>query len=141
MTVFYDKIKRKNPAKPMLAPKWYVQVKSLPTIDEKEVARQLTEETTLNAKEAEMAIAQLRKVLLRNLLDGHTVRLGDWGYFYLTVSSAGAEEEKEALPSKVKKVNLNFRYEKTFQEALNKASFISVESMQKKEKPEPASEP
>ncbi|MDR3267307.1 MAG: HU family DNA-binding protein [Tannerella sp.] len=44
---------------------------------EKDVAKLLAEETTLNPKEAEMTLYQLLKLIVRLLLEGHTVQLGD----------------------------------------------------------------
>jgi nucleoid DNA-binding protein len=51
-------------------------LKSTGLVKEREVARLLSEETTLNPKEAEMAVYQLLKVVVRLLPDGHTVQLG-----------------------------------------------------------------
>jgi nucleoid DNA-binding protein len=48
-------------------------------VKEKEVAKLLSDETTLNPKEAEMTLYQLLKVIIRLLLDGHTVQLGELG--------------------------------------------------------------
>jgi nucleoid DNA-binding protein len=42
----------------------------------KEVAKEIADETTLNPKEAEIALDQLQKVLIRNLLAGNSVQLG-----------------------------------------------------------------
>lgn len=81
MAIFLEKQEKANLQKPEEPKKWYLYSKSIGTIDESEVARQIAEETTLNPKEAEMALAQLRKVVLRNLQNSYTVRLGDWAYF------------------------------------------------------------
>ena len=78
MSLLYNKVQRGNPAKPEEPKKWYLSLKSLGMVGEKEVARQIADETTLNPKEAEMALAQFEKILQRLLLDGHTVQLGDW---------------------------------------------------------------
>lgn len=123
MTLLYNKIQRANPAKPEDPKKWYISLKSLGLIGEKEVAKQVADETTLNPKEAEMALAQFKKVLIRLLLDGHTVQLGDWGSFYLTVSSSGAATEKEAVPANVTKINIRFQPGLELKEAIAAASF------------------
>ncbi len=54
-------------------------------VREKEVAKLLADETTLNPKEAEFAIAQLQKVVINLLLNGNTVQLGDLGGFRITL--------------------------------------------------------
>ena len=133
MPIIYNVQQKRNPAKPNEPRKWHLYCKSIGTVSESEVARQIAEETTLNPKEAEMALAQLRKIVLRNLQAGNTVRLGDWAYFYATLQCEGAPTEDEAMPAKVKKVAMHMRYEKSFQEELNRATFVSAKSLQKKE--------
>lgn len=92
------------------------------------------DETTLNPKEAEMAVYQLEKVVSRLLLDGHTVQLGDLGTFNLTITAEGQKEEKKVSADDIKKVNLRFRISKTMREALDKATFKPVESLASKKK-------
>ena len=141
MPIIYNVQQKRNPAKPNEPRKWHLYCKSIGTVSESEVAKQIAEETTLNPKEAEMALAQLRKIVLRNLQAGNTVRLGDWAYFYTTLQCEGAETEEEAVPAKVKKVAMHLGYDKTFQADLNRATFVSAKSLQKKESETAAEEP
>ena len=83
MPIIYNKLARKTPTKPGEGAKWYLYCKTVGMycktvgmVDEAEVARQIADETTLNPKEAEMAISLLRKVILRNLLEGRMVARG-----------------------------------------------------------------
>lgn len=126
MTLLYKKIQRVNPLKKDEPRKWYPVVKSLGTLSEKEVAKRISDETTLNPKEAEMALAQLEKVLISGLLDGYTVKIGDWGVFQVTVNSMGSEEEKDANASKITKVNIRFTAGTSLREAAQKATFRSA---------------
>ena len=98
---------------------------------EKQVARHISDETTLNPKEAEMAVSQLKKVLIAALLNGQSVQLGDWGTFYLTLNSNGVDTEAEVSSAQVKKINIRFRVGKELQEAINKAQFRDAASMSK----------
>ena len=133
MSIIYDKVARRNLQKPNEPAKYYLYCKSIGTVSESEVARQIAEETTLNPKEAEMALAQLRKIVLRNIHAGNTVSLGDWASFYPTLQCEGAATEDEAVPAKVKRVVMHLRYDRSFQEELNRATFVSAKSLQKKE--------
>lgn len=126
MTLLYKKIQRVNPLKKDEPRKWYPVVKSLGTLSEKEVAKRISDETTLNPKEAEMALAQLEKVLISGLLDGYTVKIGDWGTFQVTVNATGADTEKEATASKITKVNIRFTAGQSLREAAQKATFRSA---------------
>lgn len=123
MSLLYNKIQRANPAKREEPKKWYLSLKSLGQVGEKEVAKQIADETTLNPKEAEMALAQFEKVLIRLLLDGHSVQLGDWGSFFLTLTCEGCDTEKEATPARVLKINIRFLPGKDLKNAIAAATF------------------
>lgn len=112
-----------NPMDKEAPKKWYPVLKSVGMMEVQEVARQISDETTLNPKEAEMALAQLEKVLISALLNGQTVSIGTWGSFQLTISAEGADTEKDAGPLKIRKVNVRFQPSKTLKEAVAKASF------------------
>ena len=89
MPLFYNKVQRVNPRDPKGARKWYPILKSVGQVDEHEVAKLVSDETTLNPKEAEMAVYQLEKVMERLLLDGRAVQVGDLGTFNLTITVEG----------------------------------------------------
>jgi len=129
MALFYNKVQRKNPAKQDEPGKWYPVLRSVTQVTEKEVGRRIADETTLNPKEAEMAISQLLKVLKAELLAGNTVKLGDWGTFYLTVNSEGKENEADVTAALIKRVNINFLAGDELREALDKAEFKPASSL------------
>ncbi len=129
MALFYNKVQRKNPNHQEESGKWYPVLRSVSQVSEKEVAKRIADETTLNPKEAEMAIYQLLKVLKDELLSGNTVQLGDWGSFYLTINSDGVAEEKDVTATQVKQVNINFRAGSELREALDKAEFKPASTM------------
>lgn len=133
MPIIYNKLSRKHPGKPEEGQKWYLYCKTVGMVDEAEVARQIADETTLNPKEAEMAISLLRKVILRNLLEGRMVRLGDWAYFYPTIQCEGAATEEEAVPARIRKLAMHVAYDQSFQQELDKATYISAQSLARKD--------
>jgi predicted histone-like DNA-binding protein len=120
MAVFYNKVQRKNPSDPNATPKWYPALRNTGMLKEKDVARQIADETTLNPKEAEMALSQLHKIMLRALHNGQSIQLGDWGSFHLTLNAEGAENEADANAMKVKKVNIRFAPGKELKESIAK---------------------
>ncbi len=122
MAIIYDKVKKKNPMSGEV--KWYVSAKTIKQVDDKEVARLIADETTLNPKEAEMAIAQLEKVMLNLLKNGYSVKMGDWASFSVTLSSHGVASAAEVDAKLVKGVNANCRFSPSFKESLNKAEFV-----------------
>jgi len=130
MPIFLNKVARANP-QDRTKIKFYPTIKTISCITEKQVAKQVADETTLNPKEAEMAISQLEKVLIANLMAGNSVKIGDWGTFHLTCNGEGSETEKEVSAGKVKGINVRFVPGKTLTEALKNATFVMVDKLQK----------
>jgi len=128
MAVFYNKVQRANPTNRSEI-KWYATLKRISMVKEKEVAKQISDETTINRKEAEMALAQFEKILIRELLNGNSVQLGDWGSFYLTCKSEGKDTKEETNASSIQKVNIRFVAGKSLKEALQKVTFKDVDSI------------
>ena len=134
MAIFYNVVQRKNPSKPTDPMQWYIVLRRVEQTDEEDVAIEIADETTLNPHEARMSIEQMKKVLIRNLLNGHSVRLGSWGSFHLTISSKPSATEKEADASKVTKINIRFTPGKELKEAIAKSQLRNVKTMAEKNK-------
>ena len=133
MAIFYNKIQRRNPLLKKDETKlWYPVLRRVDQVKEKEVAKQIADETTLNPKEAEMAVAQLKKVLINALTNGNSVQLGDWGSFYLSISSKGSEKEDDVSSDNVKKINIRFKLGKELKEAIEKAQFRDTAALTEK---------
>ena len=132
MAIFYNKVERGNPGNPAAPKRWYPVLKSTGLVKEREVAKLLADETTLNPKEAEMAVYQLLKVVTNLLLNGNTVQLGNLGSFRLTASTEASDSEAEVSGAKIKKVKVRFSESGDLKNALTKAVFKDVSSMSKK---------
>ena len=129
MAVFFNRMERNNPFKPTEPKKWYPVLRTVNQVSEKDVARMISDETTLNPKEAEMAVAQLKKVLIQLLLEGHSVQLGDWASFYLTCNSFGSTTKAEAGAQNITRLNVRFSAGKDLKNEIKKATFKDAESM------------
>jgi predicted histone-like DNA-binding protein len=134
MSVLYNKVERGNPQNPASPKKYYAVLKVIKQIAEKEVAELIADETTLNPNEAAMAVRQLKKILIRLLLDGYSVQLGDWGSFHLTCNSEGRDTREEVDAHSIKRANVRFMPGKEVKEAIAKAEFLPAESLVTKEK-------
>ena len=124
MALFFNKVQKGNPFNASAAKKWYPILKSIGTVRDPELGKMLVDETTLNAKEAEMAIQQLFKVISRLLLDGKTVKIGALGTFYVRAHTEGSATKEEATFHKIKKVKLHFMPSTDLTHALSKATFV-----------------
>jgi predicted histone-like DNA-binding protein len=120
MAIFYRKIQRANPQDRTVT-KWYPVLNSLGMVKSKEVARQMSDETTMNPKEAEIAVYELVKVAKRLLLSGYTVQLDDLGTFYLTANAKGADNESDVTAANVQGLNIRFRPAASFKAEIAKA--------------------
>jgi len=130
MAILVKPILRTNPQDPREeAKKWYVTQVTTAQVDETQVAMDLADETTLNALETMMAIRQLRKILLRRLLGGESVKLGNWGSFSVTLSTRGVEKREDVNANNIKTVNLNFQPDEAFKADLQKATFAWVDKL------------
>ena len=115
MPIFYNRVRRKsNPSDKDSAWKWYPVAKAIKRATQKEIAKYIARETTLNPKEAEMAIAMMAEATEFYLKHGYTVSMGDWASFNLTLSSDGTDKEEDCGPSKVNKVVPHCRFAKSF---------------------------
>lgn len=129
MAILIKPVQKVNPSNTKEAMKWYVSQVTTAQVDETQVAMDLSDETTLNPSEAMMAIRQLRKIVLRRLLSGESVKLGNWGSFSVTISSTGSEKKEDVSAKNIKSVNLNFQPDEAFKTDLNKASFAWVDKL------------
>ena len=129
MALLFNKIEKGNPSDPSAPKRWYPVLKSTKLVKEKEVAQKLAEETTLNPKEAEMAVSQLLKVVTVLLLEGHTVQLGELGSFRVTLSSEGSATPEEVTANKIERINVRFTESEALKTTMKKATFIDIASL------------
>lgn len=129
MSIFLKAVRRINPSDPEAPQKWYPVQYTTKLVDENEVAMLMADETTLNPMEAAMAIRQLRKVVERLLLDGKSVKLGDWGTFNVTLNTEGADSKEILTARNVKRVNVNFQPGEKMKAAMQKADFVWLDKI------------
>lgn len=123
MAILLKKVARKNPQEPEASPLYYPVQNTIKQVDETTVAELIADETTLNPAEALMAIRQLRKVMVRELLNSNSVKLGNWGSFSITLNCKGSDSPQKVTASNVEKVNIRFTPGQELKESLQKAEF------------------
>lgn len=118
MPIFYNKVRKVvNPnaqAGQEIEYKWFPVAKAIRKATQKDIAKYISRETTLNPKEAEMAIAMLAEATDFYLKQGYTVSLGDWASFNVTLTAKGSASEKDCGPEDVTKVVPHCRFSKSF---------------------------
>jgi predicted histone-like DNA-binding protein len=129
MPIFYNKVQKVDPRNPGAPKLWYPVVKSTKLVGEKELAKKLTQETTLNEKEAEMAVHQLFKSIPELLKTSHTVQLGELGSFRVTAETESSANEEEVNASKIKKLRVRFVESNELKQTMQKADVVDLASL------------
>lgn len=123
MAIVFNKIARKNPRDKSV--KYYPSVKVVGRKTEKDLVERICRNTTLNEREAMMALAEVRQGIMDFLLDGYSVEFSDWASFRQTVTANGADTMDKCDATLVKKVNVRCVLKKEFSEEMQrKARFV-----------------
>jgi predicted histone-like DNA-binding protein len=128
MSIVFNRVERVNP-QDRTKKKWYPTLKTIKKVSERDVAKEIADETTLNRKEAEMSLEQLEKVLIRNLLASNSVQIGEWGSFHLTCNGEGSDSKEAVSAQNIKNLNIRFIPGKSLRDALSAATYVSAESL------------
>jgi predicted histone-like DNA-binding protein len=129
MSILLNPVQRGNPRDDKAPKKWYPVQHETGQLSETQVAKLVADETTLNEGEALMAIRQLHKVILRALLNGQSVKIGNWGSFTTTLSTEGVADKKKLSARQIKRVNANFLASEDFKAELQKAEFVWIDKI------------
>lgn len=129
MSILIKPVQRINPMDKGAAMKWFFVQNSTGLVGELDVADLMADETTLNPMEAMMAIRQLRKIILRLLLNGNSVQVGNLGILSTTLSSSGAPTKEELTMRHINRINMNLQLTQEMDELLQKADFVRIDKM------------
>ena len=121
--MFYSVIERANPRDLNAAKKYYAVAHTDKHAELRMIAERISRETNFSTAEVQAAIEAFILVIPKLLLEGHSVKMGDFGTFSLTLSSQGAETKEEFNASMIKGANLNFRAGKEFAKVIRNVEF------------------
>lgn len=123
MSISYNVIPRKNPGDPSQPPKYYAQAISSGKVDMRELAEQISMISTVSSIDSMASLEALIQTIPAEIAKGNMVKLGDFGTFYLTLSSEGAETEDGFTAGNIKKYSIRFRPGKLFKNIVDDAGF------------------
>ncbi len=126
MAIKFRLMERANPRDPQTAKKFYAIASSDGEVTLRQLADRIAEISTVSSIDTLAVLESLLSVIPNFLLQGYIVRLGDFGTFRLTISSDGAETEKDFSKDLVKSANLNFRPGKQIRNDLKTADFQKI---------------
>ena len=115
----YKLVQRSNPLVKGSPKKWYASPLSEAAQTVKAMTRAATENTTVAPKEMEAALELLGNYARQQLLQGHTVRVGDLGTLRITFKSDGVEDiTKYNASAMIKEPRILFMPSREFREAV-----------------------
>ena len=138
MTLKYKSVKLKNPAKPTEPAKYYARESESGRIDLPELADNIARHsTTVSKTDIQAVLTILGEELAALLAKGHSVHLGELGYFHVTLKSNGALEEKDVNASLIEEAKVRFIAGPVLEKELKNVAFEKA-AEPKKEVPKPA---
>ena len=113
----YRVIPRKNPQTKEV--KFYAQLEHVVPVTIETLAQDISDSCTLTLHDVKAVLSALEEHISKALRFGKSVRLRDLGSFYPTLSSRGAETEKDFKTNMIKSVNVVFRKSAKMQYGFN----------------------
>ena len=133
----YKSVKLKNPAKPADPPKYYARESEAARINLPELADNITRHsTTVSKTDIQAVLTILGEELASLLVKGHSVHLGELGYFHVTLKSKGVAEEKDVNPSIIEEAKVRFIAGSVLEKELKNVKFEKA-AEPKKDTPAP----
>lgn len=137
MTLKYKSVKLKNPAKPTEPAKYYARESESGRINLPELADNIARHsTTVSKTDIQAVLTILGEELAALLAKGHSVHLGELGYFHVTLKSKGVLEEKDVNPSLIEEAKVRFVAGSVLEKEIKNAKFEKA-AEPKKEMPKP----
>ena len=109
MPVKYTVSERGNPLQPLQPKKWYANSKSAGDTTLRALSKEIAARSTVSPADIHAVLISLTEVLSEHLSNGKIVRLGDFGAFQVSISSAGAETAAKFNTSLIKGGKVVFR--------------------------------
>jgi len=122
MPLYYVITERENPQDRTAPGKFYLTAKSLPAVDRKTFVEDMVRNTSLTKNEATTALDYLFESLPRYIALGHTVKLGELGYFKATLKSEGELDIDDVTTDLVKRKKIHFVFGKDIRDKINNLS-------------------
>ena len=101
-------VQRKDPRDRSLPGLYYPSIHSNGTIGMRELMRDITDMTSLTTSDVSSMMEALILLIPKYLLRGTSVKVGDFGSFYLTIQGEGKDKAEEVDSSAVTKKMIRF---------------------------------
>ncbi len=123
MSVKYNVVERRNPAKPEAPKKFYPSIQSTGRMTLRELANEASQMSTLTSVDMMAAIESFLTIVPRELAKGNIVELGDFGSFWLRTETEGTEAQDDVHAGQITGILPRFNPGKEFKRALDSIEF------------------
>jgi predicted histone-like DNA-binding protein len=131
MTVKYNVVERGNPANREAPKKFYPSIASTGRKTLRQLAGRISEISTVSSTDTMAVLEALLKTIPQELADGNVVELGDFGNFWLKITSEGVETADAVRATQINTLLPRFNAGKEFKKVLatveyEKGSLVSA---------------
>lgn len=119
----YKLIERGNPSDKTAPKKWYAAPINAGKVTEKIIAKEIASRSSLTAGDVMNVLHNFLDLLPNHLVDGKSVKLGEFGTFRISFSSEGVDNESEFTVDKMKNKKVLFTPGSDFKQGLNAITF------------------
>ena len=102
--------------------KYYAEVAKCTPIDMEGIAELIADGTTLTAVDVKAVARAFEDKISYLLINGHSVRFGDFGSFHLTITSEGKDAAVDVDENSILQLHVNFRKSGKMMKALRKGA-------------------
>jgi len=126
MAVRFSVVPKKNPSRMAEPAKFYAQAQAHGDMDFDLICKDVDSRCTATRADVTAVLNALLTTMEIALSKGEIIRLGDFGDFQISVSSAGAETAKEFHSSMIRKARISFRPGKLLTNLLKTVEYTQV---------------
>lgn len=118
----YRVVEKANPLK-KTEKKWYANAVNQGVVGQREIAGNIADKSSLTIGDIANVIENLLKEVPKELVQGKSVKLGEFGSFRLSLSSEGADTQENFNASMIKNVKVIFTPGVLLKEAVAKVKY------------------
>lgn len=104
----YKLIERRNPQKPEEPKKWFANPVNQGTVSTYQLSKKISGRSSLTRGDISNVLENLIDELPTYLINGHSVKLGDFGTLRLSISGKGSDTPESYTTANIEKVKVIF---------------------------------
>lgn len=127
MAIKYHVVERRDPRDRTLPPKFYAAMSNRYDIEFEELLNEITDLSTVSIGDTYNVLQSLAHLIRKHLQNGRTLKVGDLGIFYATISSEGKDTEEEVDVNSIRKAQIRFRPSVKLKNAMRYLKFSRID--------------